>query len=227
MRVQASSVGNLTDQSRVHTGLDIDRWLEEEVSWSDAVRDLQSVVRIQLRRSSEELHRELGWLLLGDVLAASEGQVLENANARHNGNLLITSAGHIVHIDFGFIFSNAPGGAFAFENSPFKITQDYMQLIGGLDSPMLEYFKILLIQGFIALRKYVDDICDIVDIMSKESTLPCFDKFNMKEFKERFKPNLSDNERAKWVDDLLKSSINSKRTQWYDEYQKMFTGIEP
>lgn len=137
------------------------------------------------------------------------------------------STGHIVHIDFGFILSNAPGGAFAFENAPFKLTQDYVELIGGIDSPLYDYFKILLIQGFIALRKYVDDICDIVEIMSRESTLPCYEKFNMKEFKERFKPTLVESERTKWVEEMVRASLNSKRTQWYDEYQKMFTGIEP
>lgn len=111
---------------------------------------------------------------------------------RHNGNLLIDSSGHLIHIDFGFILSNAPGGAFAFENSPFKLTLDYVTLIGGPESSMFEYFKILLIQGFISLRKYVDDLCDIVDIMSRESCLPCFEKFNLKEFRERFKPHLTD-----------------------------------
>jgi len=141
--------------------------------------------------------------------------------------LLILSTGHIVHIDFGFILSNAPGGAFAFENAPFKLTQDYVDLIGGVDSPLYDYFKILLIQGFIALRKYVEDICDIVEIMSRESTLPCYEKFNMKEFKERFKPTLVESERTKWVEEMVRASLNSKRTQWYDEYQKMFTGIEP
>lgn len=132
-----------------------------------------------------------------------------------------------MHIDFGFILSNAPGGAFAFENAPFKLTQDYVELIGGIDSPLYDYFKILLIQGFIALRKYVEDICDIVEIMSRESTLPCYEKFNMKEFKERFKPTLVESERTKWVEEMVRASLNSKRTQWYDEYQKMFTGIEP
>lgn len=141
--------------------------------------------------------------------------------------MLILSTGHIVHIDFGFILSNAPGGAFAFENAPFKLTQDYVDLIGGVDSPLYDYFKILLIQGFIALRKYVEDICDIVEIMSRESTLPCYEKFNMKEFKERFKPTLVESERTKWVEEMVRASLNSKRTQWYDEYQKMFTGIEP
>lgn len=108
--------------------------------------------------------------------------------------MLITSEGHLVHIDFGFIFSNAPGGAFAFENAPFKLSADYVDLMGGVNSSMFEYFKILLFQGFLALRKYVSDIVDIVEIMSRESSLPCFEKFNLKEFRERFKPSLSDKE---------------------------------
>lgn len=100
----------------------------------------------------------------------------------------------MVHIDFGFILSIAPGGSFAFENAPFKLTPDYLALMGGVNSSLFEYFKILLIQGFMALRKYVDDFCDIVEIMSKESNLPCFEKFNMKEFRERFRQNLADAE---------------------------------
>lgn len=107
---------------------------------------------------------------------------------------MINSKGHLIHIDFGFILSIAPGGSFAFENAPFKLTPDYVALMGGTQSSMFEYFKILLIQGFMALRKYVDDFCDVVDIMSRESNLPCFEKFNIKEFRERFRQNIADSE---------------------------------
>ena len=44
---------------------------------------------------------------------------------RHNGNLLIDSKGHFIHIDFGFLLCTSPGGI-NFESAPFKLTQDYV-----------------------------------------------------------------------------------------------------
>ena len=41
---------------------------------------------------------------------------------RHNGNIMIDPDGHIVHIDYGFLLSNAPGKGLKFEQAPFKLT---------------------------------------------------------------------------------------------------------
>lgn len=43
-------------------------------------------------------------------------------NAQPAGNMLIDTGGHIIHIDFGFLLSIAPGGAFSLETAPFKLT---------------------------------------------------------------------------------------------------------
>ncbi len=54
---------------------------------------------------------------------------LLNIKDRHNGNILLQRDGHIVHIDFGFFLSIAPGGI-TFESAPFKLTHDFHELVG-------------------------------------------------------------------------------------------------
>ena len=66
---------------------------------------------------------------------------------RHNGNVLIDHEGHIIHIDFGFMLSNSPG-AVGFEAAPFKLTHEYMDVLGGVGSADYEDFKRLCKQAF-------------------------------------------------------------------------------
>lgn len=66
---------------------------------------------------------------------------------RHNGNVLIDNEGHIIHIDFGFMLSNSPGSV-GFEAAPFKLTQDYVDVLGGVSSPGFDDYKALCKQAF-------------------------------------------------------------------------------
>lgn len=44
---------------------------------------------------------------------------------------MVDIEGHILHIDFGFLLSNAPGKGMQFEAAPFKFTQEMLDVLGG------------------------------------------------------------------------------------------------
>lgn len=74
---------------------------------------------------------------------------------RHNGNILLDRAGHLIHIDFGFMLSNTPGNI-GFEAAPFKLPPEYIDVLGGVEgAPFLE-FRRLFREGFEAARKHCD-----------------------------------------------------------------------
>lgn len=60
---------------------------------------------------------------------------------RHNGNILIDDYGHLVHIDFGFIFDISPGKDTNFESPAFKLTKEFIDILGGsMDAPPFRLF---------------------------------------------------------------------------------------
>ncbi|EEE51839.1 hypothetical protein OsJ_33331 [Oryza sativa Japonica Group] len=95
---------------------------------------------------------------------------------RHNGNLLIDEEGHIIHIDFGFMLSNSPGGV-NFESAPFKLTRELLEVMDsdaeGTPSEFFDYFKVLCIQGFLTCRKHAERIILLVEML-QDSGFPCF-----------------------------------------------------
>ncbi|GFR70538.1 phosphatidylinositol 4-kinase beta-like [Elysia marginata] len=146
---------------------------------------------------------------------------------RHNGNILLDSEGHIIHIDFGFILSISPGKNLGFENSPFKLTHEFVEVMGGLGSDMFEYFKILMLQGFVASRKHMDKILPLVEIMQTGSQLPCFSKgiSAIRAFKDRFHFGSTEEQLQLIVDGLVESSLHSLTTKLYDGFQYFTNGI--
>ncbi|KRZ83239.1 Phosphatidylinositol 4-kinase beta [Trichinella sp. T8] len=145
---------------------------------------------------------------------------------RHNSNILLDTEGHIIHIDFGFILSSSPKNL-GFESSPFKLTDEIIEVMGGCESEMFHYFKILMLQGLIAARKHHDRILSLVETMLSGSQLPCFrgGATVMRDLRARFHTNYTDEKLHALVDDMVETSRRSITTRLYDNFQYFTNGI--
>ncbi|KIJ44081.1 hypothetical protein M422DRAFT_60208 [Sphaerobolus stellatus SS14] len=140
---------------------------------------------------------------------------------RHNGNILLDRDGHLIHIDFGFMLSNSPGNI-GFEAAPFKLPSEYVEVLGGIDGLAFKEFKRLLREGFEAARKHCDRIITLVELMQKDSSLPCFAAFRDQtavHLRERFQPSLTHSLVGEHVERLIVTSLGSAWTRLYDSYQ--------
>ncbi|KAF8163315.1 kinase-like domain-containing protein [Crassisporium funariophilum] len=140
---------------------------------------------------------------------------------RHNGNILLDRDGHLIHIDFGFILSNTPGNI-GFEAAPFKLPPEYVEVLGGINGPAFTIFKNLFREGFEAARKHCDRIITLVELMQKDSTLPCFvvsGEQTTAQLRDRFQPTLTHAFIGDHINRLIDSSLGSHWTRLYDSYQ--------
>ncbi|KAI0748230.1 kinase-like protein [Daedaleopsis nitida] len=140
---------------------------------------------------------------------------------RHNGNILLDRDGHLIHIDFGFMLSNSPGNI-GFEAAPFKLPFEYIEVLGGLDSSPYREFRKLFKDGFDAARKHCDRIVTLVELMQKDSSLPCFAAFGeqtAQNLRDRFQQGLTQSAVDELVQRLIDTSLGSNWTRLYDSYQ--------
>ncbi|CAG8512007.1 16686_t:CDS:10 [Gigaspora margarita] len=153
------------------------------------------------------------------VAAYSVVSFLLQIKDRHNGNIMLDDEGHIVHIDFGFILDIAPGGI-NFESSPFKLTTEMIQVMGGsADVQQFKWFSELCIKAYLAVRPYAENICQCVGLML-DSGLPCFKGETLKRLRERFQLDKTERRAADYMIVKIHQSFENKRTVWYDSFQK-------
>ncbi|CAH2351228.1 phosphatidylinositol 4-kinase Pik1p [[Candida] railenensis] len=146
---------------------------------------------------------------------------------RHNGNIMLDNEGHIIHIDFGFLLSNSPGSV-GFEAAPFKLTFEYVDVLGGVQGKPFLKFKKLCKDSFRTIRKNFEPLVNIVDLMQKDSSLPCFKNGTQTSvlLRQRLQLELSDEECDNFVETvLIGRSIGSVYTRLYDQFQLLTQGI--
>ncbi|KAL4880003.1 hypothetical protein BJY04DRAFT_192115 [Aspergillus karnatakaensis] len=156
---------------------------------------------------------------------------------RHNGNIMLDDAGHIIHIDFGFCFDIAPGGV-RFERAPFKLTSEMVAVMSGTphshanshgshnptQTQPYRWFESLVVKAFLASRPYCAKLSHIVSLML-DSGLPCFKPETLKNFRDRFVVEKSEREAAEFMRELVRKSYLSMSTKGYDQFQLLTNGI--
>ena len=87
----------------------------------------------------------------------NQRQVLSLSNTytgRHNGNIYIDNKGRLIHMDFGYLLSKT----IKFEKAPFKLTEEFIEVMGGSESEGFRKFVRYCIEGFLAVRKNYENI---------------------------------------------------------------------
>lgn len=143
---------------------------------------------------------------------------------RHNGNIMVDDAGHILHIDFGFCFDIAPGGV-RFERAPFKLTAEMVAVMGGsTQAQPYRWFEELCVKAFLAARQHAEKLSHLVVVML-DSGLPCFKPETVQHFRERFVLDKTEREAAEFMRMLVHRSERSYSTKGYDQFQLLTNGI--
>ena len=84
---------------------------------------------------------------------------------RHNGNIMLTRDGTIIHIDFGYVLGDTPKMAkvpIFNERAPMKLTQEYWDVFGGWGGRATEFLE-LFEKGFEICREHREEIALIVE----------------------------------------------------------------
>jgi phosphatidylinositol kinase/protein kinase (PI-3 family) len=134
-----------------------------------------------------------------------------------------------MHIDFGFLLTNSPGGNIGFEAPSFKLTQEYVAVMGGPSSPMFQMYRKLCARAFLAARKHRMHIILLVQMMLHgNGHLPCFrggPEAVMAGLRSRFMEGATERQCQAAVYKLVDDAMSSWRTQLYDLYQHRAQGV--
>ena len=153
---------------------------------------------------------------------------------RHNGNILIDLKGHLIHIDFGFFLCNAPGRLLAVESAPFKLTEEYVELLESCNLYLPS--KQLFLEALTAVRRNFNSFSVLIEALGQVQEAPsplppmrCLQRGVtnlLGDLRDRLMLSAGQEQILRErVDQLFASSRGNSFTRMYDTYQYYANGI--
>lgn len=149
---------------------------------------------------------------------------------RHNGNIMIDMYGHLIHIDYGFCMGMCVGHEFTMERAPFKLTEEYIEVMDGIGSECYKEFEDLFVEGIKEARNKCQIALGLVEIMMFKSNYPCFSGRRygggqaLRGFRERLLLDVPGDKVERRAKQLIQSARNHWGTKAYDSFQQWSNG---
>jgi len=144
---------------------------------------------------------------------------------RHNGNIMLDAWGNIIHIDFGFLLSST----MSFEKAHFKLTEEFVEVMGGYESPVYKQYCNLCVKAFLAARKHYKKVILLVEMTmggKGKKILPCLRGNALEELLQRFHLDWTEEKCKEFFLEVLEESRGWWRTVVYDAYQLILNNIQ-
>jgi phosphatidylinositol kinase/protein kinase (PI-3 family) len=119
----------------------------QSISSLKKIYQTQSLKQIYLKKFPYEKQNQVTKEFIRSLAGYSFLSFILQVKDRHNDNILIDQHGRCIHIDFGYCLTQTPL-YIKLEYAPFKFTEDYLEMLDGLNSANFVYFKDLLVGAF-------------------------------------------------------------------------------
>jgi len=124
---------------------------------------------------------------------------------RHLDNLMLTRAGALFHIDFGYILGRDPKPL----PPPMKLCREMVEAMGGAGSPHYEDFKTICCEAFNLLRKSSGLILNLFMLMVDGGIHDLASEHDVLKLQERFRLDLNDEDAVRFFQQVINDSVSA------------------
>eukprot|EP00005_Dracoamoeba_jomungandri_P001666 CAMPEP_0174251648 /NCGR_PEP_ID=MMETSP0439-20130205/1398_1 /TAXON_ID=0 /ORGANISM="Stereomyxa ramosa, Strain Chinc5" /LENGTH=1738 /DNA_ID=CAMNT_0015332009 /DNA_START=91 /DNA_END=5307 /DNA_ORIENTATION=+ len=134
---------------------------------------------------------------------------------RHNDNIMISTTGHMFHIDFAHFLGNVlKFGPIVRDKAPFVLTPEMAFVMGGRDSRKFDYFIRLCCRAFNIVRRHGNVIISLFAMMLRSGIPQLSSKNDLQYLINVLMINTDEEEATKKFTNLIFKSLDTKTTQF-------------